>query len=200
MIAGDARGKCISDKPISLTIYSPNVVDLTMVDLPGITKVAIDDQPTDIEDQIKKLIHSYICQPNALILAVSAANQDIANSDALKLASEVDPKGERTIGVLTKIDLMDEGTNALEMMAGKQYPLQLGYYGVKCRSQQNIIDKISIKEALERERKYFEQHKDYSPRAKTLGIPYLSKRLNVILIAHIKKCIPLLNRQIANAA
>lgn len=102
--------------------------------------------------------------------------------------------------MLTKIDLMDEGTNALELLRGKQYPLQLGYYGVKCRSQQNIIDNLSIKDALERERKYFESHKDYKDRAKTLGIPYLSKRLNVILIAHIKKCIPLLNRQIANAA
>jgi dynamin 1-like protein len=69
-----------------------------------------------------------------LILALSAANQDLANSDSLKLAREVDPNGERTIGVLTKIDLMDEGTHALELLNGEIYPLKLGYYGVKCRS------------------------------------------------------------------
>jgi dynamin 1-like protein len=133
-IAGSS-GKCISDKPISLTIYSPNVVDLTLVDLPGITKVPVHGQPSDVEELVKKLILSYIRQPNALILAISAANQDIANSDALKLAREVDPNGERTIGVITKIDLMDEGTNALDLLNGTIYPLRLGYYGVKCRSQ-----------------------------------------------------------------
>jgi len=76
-----------------------------------------------VEDQIRNMIISYISQPNALILALTAANQDIANSDALKLAKEVDPKGERTIGVITKIDLMDEGTNALELLSGTIYPL-----------------------------------------------------------------------------
>lgn len=92
---------------------------------------------------------------------------------------------------------MDEGTNALELLSGSVYPLRLGYYGVKCRSQQNIIDKMSVREAIERERLYFEQHHIYNAHAKVLGIPYLSKRLNIILISHIKKCIPTLNRQIA---
>ena len=66
---------------------------------------------------------------------MSPANVDLANSDSLKIAKEVDPQGERTIGVLTKIDLMDQGTNALELLDGTVYPLKLGYYGVKCRSQ-----------------------------------------------------------------
>lgn len=99
--------KNISEEPISLTIYSPFVVDLTMVDLPGITKVPIRGQPHDIEDQIKRITYKFISQPNALILALTAANTDLANSDALKMAREVDPDGERTIGVVTKIDLMD---------------------------------------------------------------------------------------------
>ena len=72
---------------------------------------------------------------NALILAISPANLDLANSDALKLAKAVDPAGDRTIGVITKIDLMDDGTDCLEVLQGSVYPLKLGYYGVKCRSQ-----------------------------------------------------------------
>jgi len=91
-------------------------------------------QPTDIEVQIRRLIMKYIRSPNALILALSAANTDLANSDALQLAREVDPTGDRTIGVVTKIDLMDEGTDAIETLQGKVYPLKLGYFGVKCRS------------------------------------------------------------------
>ena len=73
-----------------------------------------------------------------MILALTAANVDLANSDALKMAKEVDPEGERTIGVVTKIDLMDQGTDALELLQGKIYPLRLGYYGIKCRSQKQI--------------------------------------------------------------
>lgn len=118
----------------------------------------------------------------------------------MKLAESVDPKRERTIGVITKIDLMDEGTDALEILSNKTYPLELGYYGVKCRSQQNIKDNVTVKDAIEREKKYFESHHIYQSRAKTLGIPYLSRSLNLILIAHIKKCIPSLNHQISMAA
>jgi hypothetical protein len=51
---------------------------------------------------------------------------------------------------------------------------------------------------LEREAKFFDQHPDYKSYAHTMGIPYLSKRLNVILISHIKRCIPSLNKQIAS--
>ena len=131
-IAGSKKN--VSNTPISLTIFSPHVLDLTLVDLPGLTKVPVQDQPQDIDVQIRNLVLSYIRQPNALILALSPANSDLANSDSLKLAKEVDPQGERTIGVLTKIDLMDEGTNALELLNGGIYPLKLGYYGVKCRS------------------------------------------------------------------
>lgn len=88
-------------------MYSPNVLDLTLIDLPGMTKVPIGDQPPDIEFQIKDMLLDYIENSNTIILAISSANSDIANSDALKLAREVDPTGERTLGVITKIDLMD---------------------------------------------------------------------------------------------
>lgn len=99
-----------------MTIYSPSLVDLTLVDLPGMTKVPVKGQPQDIEEQVRSLAVKYIAPPNALVLALTAANTDLANSDALKLAREVDPEGERTIGVVTKIDLMDEGTDALDLL------------------------------------------------------------------------------------
>ena len=79
--------------PINLKIYSPKVLTLTLVDLPGITKVPVGDQPEDIELQIRDMLLTYICNPNSIILAVTAANTDIATSEALKLAKEVDPEG-----------------------------------------------------------------------------------------------------------
>ncbi|XP_019714229.1 dynamin-1-like protein, partial [Hippocampus comes] len=81
----------ISDEPIHLKVFSPNVVNLTLVDLPGITKVPVGDQPKDIEIQIRELIVKYISNPNSIILAVTAANTDMATSEALKVAREVDP-------------------------------------------------------------------------------------------------------------
>lgn len=187
-IAGDKKN--ISSNPISLTIHSPKVLDLTLVDLPGLTKVPVQGQPDDIAIQIRNLVMSYISQPNALILALSPANQDLANSDSLKMAVSVDMKRERTIGVITKIDLMDEGTNALEQLQGSIYPLKLGYYGVKCRSQQNILDGLSIDQAIKNEKTYFENHAVYSQCSDKLGIPFLSRSLNAILISHIKQSVP----------
>jgi dynamin 1-like protein len=86
----------------------------------------VGDQPKDIEKQIREMLLKYITKPNAIILAVTAANQDLANSDGLKMAREVDPEGLRTIGVLTKIDLMDEGTDVIDILAGRVIPLRLG--------------------------------------------------------------------------
>jgi dynamin 1-like protein len=113
-IAG--KNKNISPKPVVLKIYSKHVVDLTLVDMPGMTKVPTGDQPFDIEAKIVELNLRYIMPKNAIIMAVCAANVDLANSDGLKISRKVDPFGERTIGVITKIDLMDEGTNALEIL------------------------------------------------------------------------------------
>lgn len=91
---------------------------------------------------------------------------------------------------------MDEGTNALDLLQGNIYPLKLGYYGVKCRSQQQIIDQVPIEEAIHREQKYFSEHPVYGVHSKQLGIPFLTKSLNSILLHHIKKSIPTLNTQI----
>jgi replication fork clamp-binding protein CrfC len=116
----------ISPQPINLRIFSPNVLTLTLVDLPGLTKVPVGDQPKNIETQIREMLLKYINKPNSIILAVTAANTDLANSDGLKLAREVDPEGSRTIGVLTKIDLMDQGTDVVDILAGRIIPLRLG--------------------------------------------------------------------------
>ncbi len=114
----------ISPQPISLRIYSPNVVTLSLVDLPGLTKVPVGDQPRDIAQRLRELVLEYASRPNALILAVSPANSDLANSDGLRLAREVDPAGERTIGVLTKLDLMDRGTDCADVLRGRIYKLK----------------------------------------------------------------------------
>ena len=187
-IAGSNKG--INRQPINLKIYSPHVLSLTLVDLPGLTKVPIGDQPSDIEKQTRNLISEYIAKPNSVILAVSPANVDIVNSEALKLARHVDPMGRRTIGVLTKVDLMDHGTNALDILSGRVYPLKLGFIGVVNRSQQDIQGNKSLAEALKSESEFFRHHPAYRNMANRCGTQFLAKTLNVTLMAHIRDRLP----------
>ncbi|GMH17911.1 hypothetical protein Nepgr_019752 [Nepenthes gracilis] len=189
--------KVVSDKQIRLKIFSPNVLDITLVDLPGITKVPVGDQPSDIEARIRTMIMSYINVESCLILAVTPANSDLANSDALQMAGIVDPDGHRTIGVLTKLDIMDRGTDARNFLLGKEIPLKLGYVGVVNRSQEDIMLNRSVKDALVAEEKFFRSHPLYSDLADRCGIPQLAKKLNQILVQHIRAVLPSLKAQIS---
>ncbi|KAJ1568422.1 vacuolar protein sorting-associated protein 1, partial [Cladochytrium tenue] len=189
----------ISPQPINLRIYSPNVLTLTMVDLPGLTKVPVGDQPKDIEKQIRDMIVKYITKSNAVIVAVSPANVDIANSDGLKMAREVDPEGLRTIGVLTKIDLMDQGTDVVDILAGRVIPLRLGYVPVVNRGQRDIDNKKRITAALEAEKAFFENHPSYRSKAQYCGTPYLARKLNMILMHHIRNTLPDIKAKISGS-
>ncbi|KAK4226514.1 Dynamin central region-domain-containing protein [Podospora fimiseda] len=193
------RNAGISPAPINLRIYSPNVLNLTLVDLPGLTRVPVGDQPRDIERQIRDMILKYIQKSNAIILAVTAANVDLANSDGLKLAREVDPEGQRTIGVLTKVDLMDEGTDVVDILAGRIIPLRLGYVPVVNRGQRDIDNKKPINAALDAEKAFFDNHKAYRNKSSYCGTPYLARKLNLILMMHIKQTLPEIKGRISSS-
>ncbi|CAO3625316.1 unnamed protein product [Mucor hiemalis] len=140
----------------------------------------------------------FISNPNSIILAVTPANSDLVNSDSLKIARQVDPEGKRTIGVLTKLDLMDAGTNALDILSGRSYPLKLGFIGVVNRSQQDILTNKPMSTALEAENEFFSQHPAYRSVAARCGTQYLSKQLNTILLAHIKEKLPELRTKLSS--
>ncbi|KAG2691322.1 hypothetical protein I3760_08G004400 [Carya illinoinensis] len=189
--------KGVSDKQIGLKIFSPNVLNMTLVDLPGITKVPVGDQPSDIEARIRKMIMAHISQENCIILAVSPANSDLATSDALQMAREADPTGthmdissSRTIGVITKLDIMDRGTDARNFLLGKVVPLRLGYVGVVNRSQEDINKNRSIAEALAYEERFFRDHPVYCGLSDHCSIPQLASLLNQILEQHIRMVLP----------
>ncbi|XP_051956998.1 dynamin-1 isoform X2 [Xyrauchen texanus] len=192
------QNKGISSVPINLRVFSPNVLNLTLVDLPGMTKVPVGDQPADIEHQIRDMLMQFVTKDNCLLLAVSPANSDLANSDALKIAKEVDPQGQRTIGVITKLDLMDEGTDARDILENKLLPLRRGYIGVVNRSQKDIDGKKDINAAMAAERKFFLSHPSYRHLADRMGTPYLQKVLNQQLTNHIRDTLPGLRAKLQN--
>mmetsp|Transcript_42765 Transcript_42765/g.118084 ORF Transcript_42765/g.118084 Transcript_42765/m.118084 type:complete len:811 (+) Transcript_42765:75-2507(+) len=196
-VAGKNKG--IVNDPIVLTIYATGAPDLTLIDLPGITRVPVkgSDQVEDIEKLTRDMTLHYIQDPRTIILAVLPANQDMSVSDALQLARQVDPQGLRSIGVVTKIDIMDQGTDACKMLRGEEVPLRLGYVGVKMRSQQDISNKKLVSEALKEEKVYFENHRLYGKLPPGLvGTPVLIEKLTQVLFKHIRRFLPEIKKEI----
>lgn len=186
----------ITDKPINLKVYSNMVLNLTLVDLPGLVMNAVGDQPKDIDRQIKDMVTRYVSPKNTIILAISPANTDLATSQSLRLAKQLDPEGTRTVGVLTKIDLMDKGTDCFDVLQNKVLHLRHGFVGVVCRSQQDINDRKSMEAARQSEYDFFANSPTYSSIADEAGTVYLSKKLNNLLLEHIKAVIPDLKRHV----
>lgn len=178
---------CVSDDPIQLRIYSPNVPDLSLIDLPGYIQVVGSDQPPELKEKISDLCEKYIKAPN-VILAISAADVDLANSTALRASRRVDPRGERTIGVITKMDLVD-AERGLSLLTDRKYALRLGYVGVVCRvptlTTGNFFNRGSsnISSAIvKNENAYFSAHPEFGQESPvSVGTPNLKKKLMHVL-------------------
>lgn len=178
---------CVSDDPIRLTVYSPNVPDLSLIDLPGYIQVVGENQPLELKQKISELCDKYIKAPN-VILAVSAADVDLANSTALRASRRVDPRGERTIGVVTKMDLVDSVRGA-GILRDRQYPLRLGYVGVVAKAptqSQSLFKKEPsnlMTAIMKNEDAYFSAHVDeFGPKAGlNTGTATLRKKLITVL-------------------
>ncbi|XP_012717641.2 interferon-induced GTP-binding protein Mx [Fundulus heteroclitus] len=196
-LAGEGCG--ISDELITLEIASPNVPDLTLIDLPGIARVAVKGQHERIGDQIKKLIEKFIKKQETISLVVVPSNVDIATTEALQMAKQVDPFGERTLGVLTKPDLVDKGTEetVLNTVHNEVIPLKKGYMIVKCRGQKEILENLSLAEALERENAFFNDHAYFQPLLYEglATVPKLAEKLTLELVNHIQRSLPKLEEQ-----
>jgi dynamin-like GTPase MGM1, mitochondrial len=179
--------ECVSDDPIQLTISSPHVPDLSLIDLPGYIQVVGHDQPAELKQKISDLCDKYIQPPN-VILAISAADVDLANSTALRASRRVDPRGERTIGVVTKMDLVDAPRGA-SILNDRKYPLRLGYVGVVSRvpPQSSSLFKRgsgNIAAAISKnEHAYFSAHPlEFGPEAGVnVGTTTLRKKLMHVL-------------------
>ncbi|XP_051719794.1 interferon-induced GTP-binding protein Mx-like isoform X1 [Ctenopharyngodon idella] len=199
-LAGNSLGIC--DELITLEISSPDVCDLTLIDLPGITRVPVSGQPEDIGDQIKNLILKYIAKSETIILVVVPCNVDIATTEALRMAQNSDPEGLRTLAILTKPDLIDRGAeiDVLNIVQGKVIPLSKGYIIVRCRGQSDINDRIPFDKAMEAELEFFRNHNYFSSLLNDgkASIQCLADKLTKELADHIKKSLPTLTVQIQN--
>ncbi|XP_023331482.1 dynamin-1 isoform X2 [Eurytemora carolleeae] len=184
--------KNVSQEEIQVDFYSSRFPDLQFVDLPGFTKTAVEGQNKDIEQQVLDLVLKYMENEENIILAIQDSTQDIASSEALKFAEKYDPNGERTIGVLTKLDRLDHGTDTtrvINYLLNKTKPLKLGYFGVVNRSQKQIDEGLEMKVTLVAEER-IRDGTDYRVVKNRIGVDFLRKFLTHILARTIKDKLP----------
>jgi len=192
----------ISDIPIHLKIYSKDIPNLTLIDLPGLTMVACTDrgQPKDIKDKIRALVGKYIKSESTIILAVMPARTDIEADIALELIKQYDPNGDRTVGVLTKVDLMNDNTDIIDYLknnVSKDLQLNYGYYAVRNRTTSETKTMSAI-EGFRVEKEYFKKHPTYGQLLddSRLGIPNMTTSISNILVNKIKESLPFVLGQI----
>ncbi|CAD6202988.1 unnamed protein product [Miscanthus lutarioriparius] len=187
-IAGSGKG--ISDAPITLVVRKRGVPDLTLVDIPGITRVPVQGQPEDIYDQIAKIIKEYIAPKESIILNVLSATVDFPTCESIRMSQQVDRTGERTLAVVTKVDKAPEGL--LEKVTMDDVHIGLGYVCVRNRVGEETYDQARIEEA-----RLFKNHPLLSKIDKSMvGIPVLAQRLMQIQATIIAKCLPDIVKQI----
>ncbi|KAK6158201.1 hypothetical protein DH2020_005515 [Rehmannia glutinosa] len=187
-IAG--KGKGISNSLLTLVVKKKGVPDLTMVDLPGITRVPVHGQPEDIYEQISKIIMEFITPEESIILNVLSASVDFSTCESIRMSQRVDKTGQRTLAVVTKADKSPEGL--LEKVTADDVNIGLGYVCVR-----NRIGDESYEEAREEEARLFETHPQLSKINKSIvGIPVLAQRLVKIQATIIVKCLPEIARKI----
>ena len=177
----------VSDDPIQLNIYSPTIPNLTLIDLPGYIQIHDKDQPETLREKISQLCEKYIRDTN-IILAISAADVDLANSTALRASRKVDPKGLRTIGVVTKLDLVSPEMGK-RILLNNKYPLRLGYIGVVCRAPSTAPILFvrhpstgDMTQVARHEQAYFASHPEFNTADGVhVGISQLKKTLQIVL-------------------
>ena len=193
--AGTQKG--VSTEPIFLRLFSPHVPNLSLVDLPGLTMTALtaQGQPKNIKEQIRNMVSSYIAPQRTIILMVCPARSDLEADPAVELCREHDPNGSRTVGVLTKVDLMNTGTSIVHYLSNavpSDLQLSLGYFAVKMRGPAEKA--LSVREGFGSEADYFASHATYGrPRAvfaERLGVPHLSTFLSRVLLQHLRQHLP----------
>ncbi|XP_030477416.2 dynamin-related protein 4C-like [Syzygium oleosum] len=181
-IAG--HGKGISNAPLTLVVKKDGVPDLTMVDLPGITRVPVHGQPENIYEQISEMIMEYIRPEESIILNVLSATVDFSTCESIRMSQMVDKTGGRTLAVVTKADKSPEGL--LEKVTADDVNIGLGYVCVR-----NRIGDESYEEARLEEAKLFDAHPLLCKIDKSIvSVPVLAQKLTQIQATIMAKCLP----------
>ncbi|KAG5178451.1 Mgm1-like protein [Tribonema minus] len=200
--ACDATANGFSTDSLVVEVRAPECPDLTLVDLPGIVRTAVAGQSDAVIPEVSALIDAYLRQERTIILAIVPANQDVATVDILERAARVDPSGERTIGVLTKPDLIGPGNEdeVIAVLSNRRKPLRLGYVAVRCRTQRELAAGVTLRAAHAVERAFFAGHPAFAALDPALlGIESLTRRCVGVLTTRIRAALPFMKWELQEA-
>lgn len=183
------NNKTFSDDVLKIEICGPDQEHLSVIDVPGIFKKTTEGLTTKSDiGMVKSMVLNYMKNPRAVIMAVIPANVDIATQEILEMALECDTEGERTLGILTKPDLVDEGAeqHVLDIVEGKSHKLKLGWCIVRNRGQKELLELSSDRHAMEQS--FFLSQDPWDKIEKDrVGVEALRRRLIEILAAIVRR-------------
>jgi len=193
--------KNISKSIIEISVKGPDCSDLTLIDLPGIVHSVGKNENQNLIKDINELIESYISNPRCIILAIIPCNVDYHTAKVIDYIKEFDKETNRTIAVLTKLDLVEKQTESsvIDFIEGKVLSFQYPVYMVKCRTQVELNDKMSLAESITSELNYFLDHKVWSTldnHTHFFGVEQLKQQLSQIQLDVLKSSIPYLKNEI----
>ncbi|UJR12888.1 hypothetical protein I4U23_017062 [Adineta vaga] len=198
-LAGDKLN--VSTKPIYLTVYKHSIqADLTLIDLPGITRNPLDGQSKTIYQDIVTLIEHYIEPKTAIVLHVIPSSVDFTTSESIQLAKKNDPTCERQLIAVSKIDKFDKGIGEkLQGIGPGSMVLKLGCIAVLNRTQEEIDENIPFDEMRRREQSFFRSNQAFvNVPERYLGSYQLVKRLTLIQQERIRSTLPSIIDQLKN--
>lgn len=192
-IMGIGQGKTFSNDVLRIEICSPAEQHLSIIDIPGIFRTPSAESGTTKADVglVRSIVESYMENPRSIILAVIPANVDPATQEILQMAEYYDPDGQRTLGILTKPDLVDEGAEprVLELLQGIRHKLKLGWAVLRNPGQKQIEDPSFDRDASERT--FFQTTRPWNTVEKAkVGIESLRTKLQEILTGHVRREFP----------
>lgn len=175
-----------------LEIAGPSQEHFSVIDVPGTFKRTTQGVTTK-EDiaLVDSMVHAYMANPRSVMLAVVPANADIATQEVVEQAEDLDPEGDRTLGILTKPDLVDKGaeSDVIELIEDKRHRLKLGWHLLRNPGQSELLGEAQTRGAIEEA--FFQTASPWNSLDKEkVGIKALRRRLQEILAAHIRREFP----------
>ena len=198
----DSTGKEVADDIVVVKIGGPGYHDLTLIDLPGIVRSVGDKENQSLVNEVAELTKSYLDNERCVVLAVVPANVEYHNAQIIADAKKVDPKTSRTIPVITKPDLIDNGgeNEVLDLLMGEKISFDMGFHISKGRGQKALDDKQTIQRAISQEEHYFNTTKpwcDVSQRD-MFGVQSLRRKLGELQMRMVRDTVPAIMKEVTD--
>ncbi|KAL7803963.1 hypothetical protein V8C43DRAFT_266461 [Trichoderma afarasin] len=199
MGVSDGKSTGFSKHVLRVEISGPDVPSLTLVDLPGIFHSGSSSQPQEWKPVVDKMVEDYMKQKNSIILMVVSADLSLSKHAILDMALKHDTARERTIGVITKVDLCP-GSNLedeyLRLARGQEpsHQLRLGWHVLRNRGPKEAELDFDQRDA--EEEKFLKTGAWSALPLSNRGVESLRKSLGLALLKQIKSSLPELIRDI----